>query len=190
MDLITRVRDVFTASHPLVDPASFAQFYQQTHAVVFRYVYMLHGSPKSDVEDYTAEAFARAWKQRQRFSGDDEAALGWIITIARRIVIDQQRRASSAIGRLRAQLDRPLPPTPEQQAIQRERQHLALELLAHVSLTQRDHLIMRYFLGWRVQTIAQHLGCSENAVSVSIHRALRILQTQHATLAEELFNDA
>ncbi|WP_164689283.1 RNA polymerase sigma factor [Herpetosiphon llansteffanensis] len=188
MDLITRVRDVFGVAHPLADPASFALFYQQTHAVVFRYVYMLHGSPKSDVEDYTAEAFARAWKQRHRFSGNDEAALGWIITIARRIVIDQQRRIASAATRQLDQAD--LPPTPEQQALLRERQHLALELLNHVSLTQRDHLIMRYFLGWRVQTIAQHLGSSESSVSVSIHRALKILQTRYPTLAEELFHDA
>ncbi len=67
MKLMTRVRDVFAVSHPLADPRAFGLFYQQTHAVVFRYVYMLHGPPKGDVEDYTAETFARAWKHRHRF---------------------------------------------------------------------------------------------------------------------------
>ncbi len=122
------------------------------------------------------------------FSGSDEAALGWIITIARRIVIDQQRRAVSAAKREQQEL--PSSPTPEQHAILRERQHLVLDLLSRVSLAQRDHLIMRYLLGWRVQTIAEHLGCSEGSISVSIHRALRILQTHYAGLAEELFYDA
>lgn len=188
MDLIARLRDVGASNRPLVAPAAFAQFYQQTHAVVFRYVYMLHGGPHAAVEDCTADAFARAWQHRHRFSGSDDAALGWIITIARRIVIDHHRRQQSGAAAHQRQ-DLPAPPTPEQQALGRERERLALDLLAHVSLAQRDQLIMRYFLGWRVQDIARQLGCSAGAVSVSLHRALRILQSHHAA-AEELFHDA
>jgi len=188
MDLIARLRDVVSPDRPLADPTAFARFYQQTHAVVFRYAYMLHGGPHSEVEDCAADAFARAWTHRHRFAGNDDAALGWILTIARRIVIDRHRRQKS----VRTTRDQPPagPSTPEQLVLVREREQLALDLLSHVSLAQREQLILRYFLGWRVQDIATHLGMSAGAVSVSLHRALRTLQSQHARLTEDLFHDS
>jgi RNA polymerase sigma-70 factor (ECF subfamily) len=44
---------------------------------VFRYIYGLSGGPLQEAEDLTAETYARAWKTRQSFSGNEEAALGW-----------------------------------------------------------------------------------------------------------------
>ncbi|HEY1015518.1 MAG TPA: sigma-70 family RNA polymerase sigma factor [Herpetosiphonaceae bacterium] len=189
MELLARIREVFAADRPLVEPADFALFYEQTHAVVFRYAYMLHGGGHADVEDCAAEAYARAWRHRHKFSGDQEAALGWIITIARRIVIDQQRRQRS-FWAASAKQQPATAASPEQEALLREREQLALDLLAQVPLAQRDLLIMRYFLGWRVQAIASHLGRSEGAVSVSLHRALRALQARHPGVGEGLFHGA
>ena len=188
MDLIARLRDVVTPNRPLADPTAFAQFYEQSYAVVFRYVYMLHGGSHPEVEDCAADAFTRAWSHRHRFTGSDDAALGWILTIARRIVIDHHRRQKSA-RTARDQAPR-MPSTPEQLALVRERDQMVLDLLSCVSLAQREQLILRYFLDWRVQDIATHLGMSAGAVSVSLHRALRTLQSKYAVLTEDLFHDA
>ncbi len=182
MDVIARLRHVFS-DRPLVESAAFALFYEQTHATVFRYVYMLHGGPQADAEDSTAEAFTRAWNHRHRFTGSQEAALGWVITIARRIVLDQHRRQRS-FWKLGTALKSEPAPGPEQQILLRERQQVALTMLAQLSLAQRDLVIMRYFLGWRVQEIARQLGLSDGAVSVRLHRALRALQVQQAHFVE------
>ena len=66
--------------------------------------------------------------------------------------------------------------TPEQTAIQQEQQKLLFRLLADLPDEQREILILRYLLGWRVNDIAQHIGASENKVSVSLHRILSKLR--------------
>jgi len=77
---------------PLAEAEAFAELYQRTHLVVFRYIYGLNGGPQQEVEDLTAETFIRAWKARQRFDGGEKAALSWLLRIARNLVIDAHRR--------------------------------------------------------------------------------------------------
>ena len=64
----------------------------QTHLAVYRYVYGLTGGPQQEVEDITAETYLKAWHARRRFSGNEDAATGWLLQIARRLVIDSYRR--------------------------------------------------------------------------------------------------
>jgi RNA polymerase sigma-70 factor (ECF subfamily) len=192
MSLLATLQQVFAAAdHPLADPAAFSGFYEQHYPSVFRYIYMLHGGSHNDAEDLTAEAFIRAWSQRQRFRGSVEAALGWMLTIARRLVIDhrrrQQHRQTSALEESTA-ADQTA--NPEQHALLRERERLALTLLNRTSLEQRNMLILRYFFGWRVRDIAQHLGASEGAISVSIHRTLASLRVHGIQLTAQETNDA
>ena len=71
---------------------SFAKLYDRAHVIVFRFIYSLHGGPPQEVEDLTAETFSRAWKARHRFSGNESAAIGWLLQIARNLVIDAHRR--------------------------------------------------------------------------------------------------
>ena len=77
---------------PLAEAEAFAELYQRTHLVVFRFIYALTGGPQQEVEDLTADTFIRAWKARHRFEGDQEAALSWLLRIARNLVIDSHRR--------------------------------------------------------------------------------------------------
>jgi RNA polymerase sigma-70 factor (ECF subfamily) len=74
---------------------TFSELYEHAHLAVFRYIYSLHGGPREDVEDLTAETFSRAWKARRRFKGSSQAACGWLFKIARNLVIDSSRRDSS-----------------------------------------------------------------------------------------------
>src|SRR5689334_4070515 len=71
---------------------SFAHLYETTHLFVFRYVYGLSGGPAEEAEDLTAETYARAWKTSSHFRGDERAALGWLLRIARNLAIDLARR--------------------------------------------------------------------------------------------------
>lgn len=156
----------------------FQSFYAQNYLAVFRFIYGLHGGPTEEVEDLTAETFIRAWKSRRRFRGSQKAALGWAFKIARNLVIDQHRR-QQARG-VPQDVDTLLlaagDPHPEEQTQVREQVQILWSLLPTLPDQQREILVLRYMLGWRVQEIAEHLEMNENTVSVYIRRALKRLR--------------
>ena len=76
----------------LQDADAFQLFYNRYFMTVFRFIYGLHGGPVEEIGDLTAETFLRAWKSRHQFSGSEPASLGWLLKIARNLVIDSHRR--------------------------------------------------------------------------------------------------
>lgn len=173
---------------PLDSPEAFGQFYAHTHLTVFRYIYGLYGGPQEDVEDLTAETFMRAWRARGSFEGDDEAALRWVLQIARHLVIDAHRRwgrhgypdniddmALAAQGN-----------GPEEQTLLNEQRRLLGSLLHTLSDKQREILVLRYILGWRVKRIAAHLDMPPNTVSVTIRRTLNRLRSEWPEASPQL----
>jgi len=177
---ILRFLNPFDHSAPLSAPASFSAFYEQTHLPVFRYLYGLTGGPQEDVEDLTSETFTRAWRARRSFQGDNQAALGWLMKIARRLVIDDYRRRKA-----RPVMDDPIPaelplnaPWPEEMALASEQQQMLLSFLRALPDESREILVLRYLLGWRVNQIAEYLEIPENNLSATIHRTLERLRQQ------------
>lgn len=166
------------ALSPLASPARFRELYERSHPAVFRYIYGLTGGPQDDVEDLTAETFLRAWKARHGFQGDEASATGWLIRIAKRLVIDRYRRSVQAIHNLPA--DHPAESTPEQTAVADEQINFLYRLLGELPDEPRQILVLRYLLGWRVNDIAEYVGATENSVSVTIHRTLSRLRMRWA----------
>lgn len=159
------------------DPAVFAVMYENNRLSVFRYIYSFIGGSSDDAEDLTAETFIRAWKARHRFEGSMDSAIGWLLGIARRLTIDDYRRkvirkTSSLSSNLTADS------TPEEDVLELQQQQQLLHLLNDLPVDQREILVLRYVLGWRVNQIAAHMRMSENNVSVIIHRTLAILREQ------------
>jgi len=171
------------ASSSIASPANFRELYELNRLPLFRYVYALTGGSQADTEDLTAETFLRAWKSRHQFHGEMDSAIAWLIGIAKRLVIDEYRRT------VRANRNLPTPPesesTPEQTAIQEEQQRFLLRLLADLPDEQREIMVLRYLLGWRVNDIARHMGISENKISVSLHRTLSRLREKWMEMDSE-----
>jgi RNA polymerase sigma-70 factor (ECF subfamily) len=179
-----RVLDALTRSlaeevaRPLRSAEAFADLYDRTHLIVFRYIYGIHGGPAEEVEDLAADTYIRAWRARRRFEGDQDDALRWLFQIARRLVIDAHRRR----GR------RGIPDniddlmlsdsgvSPEQRAQAAEQRRVLLRTLDNLPDRQREILVLRYMLGWPVKLIARHLDMLPNTVSVNIRRALKRLR--------------
>lgn len=161
-------------------PAAFSQLYESARLPVFRYIFGLTGGPQAEVEDLVAETFIRAWKARHGFEGEAQAAVGWLIRIARRLVIDDYRRA--AVRRThKPPADDPSPDSlPEQNALISEQRKRLITLLADLRDEPREILTMRYMLGWKVGEIASHLDLTEDNVSVTIHRTLASLREMWA----------
>jgi RNA polymerase sigma-70 factor (ECF subfamily) len=159
---------------------AFQQFYTRSHLMVFRFIYGLHGGPGDEVEDLTAETFERAWKARRRFSGSEKAALGWLLKIARNLVIDAHRRQKTR--GFSQDIEKTIIPAdeldPEKQLLVREQVKTLWLLLDGLSEQQREILVLRYILGWQVQDIGSHLEMKENTVSVTIRRAIKRLRRE------------
>lgn len=164
-------------TQPLASSEAFAQFYESTHLDTYRYVMALCGGRESQAEDVTADAYLRAWKSRKSFSGSSEAAFGWLLTIARRLLIDEYRAESSRP--LEAEIsDDVLDDAPDAEALllTREMTGQVIADLQYIPEKQREMVVLRYVLGWRVNQIADYLAVPENTVSVSLHRSLKRLQ--------------
>jgi RNA polymerase sigma-70 factor, ECF subfamily len=164
---------------PYQEPEQFSQLYERTHLVVFRFVYGLHGGPAQAVEDLTAETYLRAWKSRRRFIGDEAAALGWLLQIARNLVIDAHRRRQvrgAGLSLDDVHLTDPQA-SPEEQATIHEQYRTLLSAMQTLSSAQREIIVLRYLLDWPVKRISAHLGLAENTVSVNLRRILIRMRT-------------
>ena len=173
--------------YPLVPPDAFSNFYEQAHLSVFRYAMVLCGGNQAEAEDITADAFFRAWEKRQQFSGSQEAALGWVITIARNLLIDHRRSENTHPAD--AFLDDSLPDAGdhiETILVDDEQFQKVFDSIRRLPFPHGDILTLRYVLGWQVKTIAAHLGLAENTVSVNLRRALARIQLE---LVSQEFND-
>jgi RNA polymerase sigma-70 factor (ECF subfamily) len=165
---------------PLQDIASFSILFSRTQIIVYRFIYGLHGGPLEEVEDLTCDTYLRAWKGRNKFSGDDHDALCWLFTIARHLVIDAHRRDKTHRDDSAESLDDTyldamivsVQHTPEELAINHEQYIHLWAVLQGLPDDRREMLVLRYMLGWQVKQIAQYLGMEENTVSVYIHRSL------------------
>jgi RNA polymerase sigma-70 factor (ECF subfamily) len=168
---------------PISSRASFGDMYECNRLPVFRYIYGLTGGPQEDVEDLVAATFLRAWQARHRFDKDIGSAIGWLIQIAKRLVIDEYRRSLQAPRILL--VEHPVDPAPEQLAITGEQKNILRSLLAGLPVEQREMIVLRYMLGWRVNDIAQHMDMTENTISVNIHRTLSKLREKWIELDEK-----
>ncbi len=191
--LPSTIRDLLQISktggtaRPFASPAGFSGLFERAHLSVFRFIYGLTGGPASDAEDLTAETFSRAWKARHSFSGDDSAAIGWLFTIARRLIIDQSRRRKSRLP-TDTELPDELPhpgPEPEESVSDGEMHSRLLNLLQTLPDAPREMVVLRYMLGWQVKQIADSMGIPENTVSVAIRRALDQLRGKWMQIVED-----
>ncbi len=158
---------------------AFSLLYDQAYLSVYRYLFGLHGGPAEDVEDLAAETFLRAWRARRTFNGGLTAgATGWLLRIARRLAIDAYRRGRARIPPGDALPDEvPCPGlAPEHLALAGEQRRTLWVLLQRLPIEQREMLVLRYLLDWRVNQIGEYLGIPENTVSVTIRRALERLR--------------
>jgi RNA polymerase sigma-70 factor (ECF subfamily) len=162
----------------MLNADGFTRLYEQTYLMIFRYVYGFCGGPQQEAEDLTAETYARAWKQRHHFDGNEQAALGWLLRIARNLAIDlsRRRKVRDVDENISVELLADFNPALEVDIIAREQIAILWKMLGRLSDEAREMLVLRYILGWQIKQVANHLGISENNVSVTIRRTLEGLQ--------------
>jgi RNA polymerase sigma-70 factor (ECF subfamily) len=118
-------------------------------------------------EDLTAETFLAAVTALQR--GTAELSTGWLITVARRKLVDHWRRSAREERKLQLAAGEPAseePPWDEQLDATR-----AGAVLAEMGAHHRAALTLRYVDGLSVPEVADHLGRTVHATEALLVRA-------------------
>jgi RNA polymerase sigma-70 factor (ECF subfamily) len=153
----------------------FAELYQEHIYAVFNYCLYRVGDAVV-AEDLTADIFERAWRARRRYNPRRAKFSTWLFTIARRRVIDWQRRR----GRRRTVgLDKQLPsplPGPGTRTLEAEDQHHLHQLIRNLRRKDQELIAMKFGAGMTNRQIAEVLGKSETAVGSALYRLVRKLR--------------
>ncbi|MER5929105.1 sigma-70 family RNA polymerase sigma factor [Streptomyces sp. NPDC002054] len=152
------------------DPEQVDRFVRALHRDVRRYVVFLGADPQA-AEDLTQETFLRALGALHRFEGRSSART-WLLSIARRTVIDSLRHAA-ARPRLSGRDDWQ---TAAEQAQPRglpgfEDGVALAELLAAIPAERREAFVLTQVLGLPYAEAADAIGCPVGTVRSRVARA-------------------
>ena len=169
------------------DMLTAAELYERHLEDVFRYI--LHRVPRhEEAEDITAEVFAAAFAGISRFRGECPPHL-WLLSIARRKIIDARRRWSVRQETLASELSADAPAAealweqarsaaggavedgPEAALMRAEAQRVLGELVAQLNPDQREALMLQYVERLSVAEVAQVMGRSPGSVKGLLERA-------------------
>lgn len=153
----------------MTDERTFERLYAEHREAILRYC--LRRTSRDDAAEAASETFVIAWRRRDAIPIGYE--LPWLYGVARNVLAGQyrsNRRRMAAIRRLPRQLE--TPDDPEGQVVRNEE---AREVVAAIErLTPEDRELIR-LAGWEQLErceIAIALGCSPNAVTKRLGRAL------------------
>ncbi len=156
---------------------AFARLYDEHVAALFNYCLYRVGD-QAVAEDLTADVFERAWRARRRYDPNRASFATWLFTIARRRVIDWQRRQGR---RPTVDLDetlaspRPGPASSTQQAEEWRQLHRLIRSLPEES---QELIALKFGAGMTNRRIAEVVGKSETAVGSALYRLVRKLRRQ------------
>ena len=127
-------------------------------------------------DDLTSEAFLRlALELRAGRAPNDARA--WLYRVGANLVVSRARRTSVATRAMPGLLERDVAPSPEDEAVTRERDLILRDGLA--SLRDGDrHVVVLAARGYRSEEIARMIGCSGAATRTRLCRARGRLREQ------------
>lgn len=157
-------------------PGDFGAFYDRHLAAVTAFVGRRVRQPEV-IFDLVAETFARALEHRAQYDEARGPAIGWLIGIARNLIMDAARRGQvEAASRIRLGMS---PVDLEDEQLEMINEQSAVDLraaLTSLPAEQRDGVLRRVVLEEDYTTIASDLRCSEQVVRKRVSRGLAALR--------------
>lgn len=158
------------------DDVPFAELFRAEYSTVYRYFYYRTGS-RTMSEDLTQETFVRAYRAFARFDPSRASSATWLLTIARRLFVDEWRRTSQHVY---AETEVPESvageESPEAELCRRETNAALYRAMAMLSERERHLIALKYAAGLRNREIARILGKSERHTAVLLCRTLAKLR--------------
>lgn len=152
--------------------AEFTTLYESHYRVIFRYVLVSAGP---DADDLVAETFQKAYFAWRRDSRAVENPRAWLLTIARRVVIDAaRRRARHPVGNLTNE-----PAAPD--VLEAHETWMWFDAVTRALPERARHaLYLRYAGGLSGDEIGVALGMSASGVRTLIARALESVRRRES----------
>jgi RNA polymerase sigma-70 factor (ECF subfamily) len=151
-----------------------AALYRQYRVPLTSYVLRLTAGDRQQAEDVVQETMLRAWRQAGKLDLTEPSLMPWLVTVARRIVIDVQRRRSArpvetGDGMLE---NTPVPDATDDLL----RKVLVTEALRALSAAHREVLNETILRDRTVNEAAEVLGIPVGTVKSRVYYALRALR--------------
>lgn len=151
--------------------------YEEHAGPLLMFVLRLTGGDRQRAEDIVQETLLRAWRNAHRLGAQGQQSLRpWLVTVARRIAIDDHRSASA---RPAETYDRELESFPSMSDdTDRVLQSMTVsDALRELSQSHREILIETYFRGRTVPEAAEKLNLPLGTAKSRVYYALRALRT-------------
>ncbi len=151
--------------------------YEEHAGPLLMFVLRLTGGDRQRAEDIVQETLLRAWRNAHRLGAQGQQSLRpWLVTVARRIAIDDHR---SAKARPAETYDRELESFPStSDETDRVLQTMTVsDALQELSQSHREILIETYFRGRTVPEAAEKLNLPLGTAKSRVYYALRALRT-------------
>ncbi len=88
---LDKCADAVLLAGTFADPDAFAAFYRRYERLILGYMLRRTGDPEL-AADLSAEVFASALRSARRYRPEGPSAVGWLLTIAQRILASSRRR--------------------------------------------------------------------------------------------------
>jgi len=151
--------------------------YEEHAGPLLMFVLRLTGGDRQRAEDIVQETLLRAWRNAHRLGAQGQQSLRpWLVTVARRIAIDDHRSVSA---RPPETYDRELESFPSTaDDTDRVLQLMTVtDALRTLSQSHREILVETYFRGRTVPEAAEVLGLPLGTAKSRVYYALRALRT-------------
>jgi RNA polymerase sigma-70 factor, ECF subfamily len=151
--------------------------YEEHAGPLLMFVLRLTGGDRQRAEDIVQETLLRAWRNAHRLGAQGQQSLRpWLVTVARRIAIDDHRSVSA---RPPETYDRELESFPSTaDDTDRVLQLMTVtDALRALSQSHREILVETYFRGRTVPEAAEALGLPLGTAKSRVYYALRALRT-------------
>ncbi len=166
---------------------AFAQIVTRYQSLVCSLAYSATGS-LSQSEDLAQETFFAAWKGLRTLR-EPEKLRSWLCSIARNIIASAVRSRKQGPAYSSESLDEvgDLPSAeslPVDDAISNEEESILWRSLEHIPETYREPIILFYREGQSVESVAQELELSEEAVKQRLSRGRKLLKMEVEAFVE------
>jgi RNA polymerase sigma-70 factor, ECF subfamily len=148
--------------------------YHEHAGPLFGYVLRLVAGDRHRAEDVVQETLVRAWRNTEQLSRSTGSLRPWLVTVARRIVIDGHRSRSA---RPKEVDPAPLEAMPASDDMERALRLMTIaDAMTDLTPAHREVLVSTYFGGRTVNEAAEELGIPAGTVRSRAFYALRSLR--------------
>ena len=156
------------------DDALVTELYRQYRAPLMVYVLRLTAGDRQQAEDVVQETMLRAWRQAGKLDLTEPSLMPWLVTVARRIVIDQERRRRARPAETGDQMLENVPVADTTEDLLRK--VVVAEAMQALSAAHREILNETILRDRSVNQAAEALGIPVGTVKSRVYYALRALR--------------